>query len=598
MTKKFIFINIEESNRKYFQNLLYSSDFVLLLGSAISLWQPSNVPTGQSIRDAICEYLDFKEVFLSTEKNYLRNLKEILNKFPFELLMDRCPNRKGVKDILFDFYKNFNSPNPVHNKIAEMFNNSRVSAIITPNYDVCLENAIVDTHPISNFSKVSLEKDIQNRSLEKIIFKIHGSVDSNEKDSLIFMMQQEGRLPYWKHFLFRDLIKNKNLLIIGYSGYDFDICPEIPLAMPNKIYWNYLSKKNINDNTREVAKKVNTEFLIGDMRKLLTFLGYPVIADYGKDYQIKIDDFISNISFKVSNLSKKLWRLKILNSISFNEIVIRESEELINQAPTPSFLIETLSEKATALSNSGRYRQAALIYEKAAKISRKNGLKRDFSVKSELAAHSWLTYGNLYRFWIWNILAKITKPRVKENYGINSNELQFIRDLYRGLMKWKLIFPANILRKYAKSKIENLGPEVHKQGNWHGINRLQILASDFDINLNEIKIIGEYDLKPINLGYSQVSMPIGQMMAYRKSIEKKEINVSKKSHKDGEKLLRQAIRLGINAEVWKLSILLDSVFNLVNNHTKEFWLGFNNCEYSKNMRKYHYINASGKVNYL
>ena len=598
MALKAKFISIEEKNRDLLSALLYDSGWVLILGSAISIWEPSSIPTGQAIRSAIYEILDFEDVFQDSEKMLIPILHEVLERIPFELVMDRCPRREQAKDILLDFFKGFHDPNPIQLQLARMFVDGKATSIITPNYDVCLENAIKNIDSNFQFLKVSNQEGVSNTPIDSCLFKIHGSVDDRSQDSLVFMMRQEGRLEERKRLLLRKLISGKNLLIIGYSGYDFDICPEIPFAKPNKIYWNYLSQQEITLNAKEVAARVDTHFLLGDMRTLLDYIGYSAATSVG-NYELNIQELKIQFRVHIAALYRKLWRLKVLNSISFNEIVLRESTELIETAPNPSFLVEVLSEKATALSNGGRYRQAAKVYEKATEIAQKAGLKRDFRVKSDLAAHSWLANGNFIKYLLWNGRAKRATPKSKANYGVESNEIQFLRDWYRLFRKWKISYLTDFLRKKAHERIEKVGIQTHIEGNWHGINRLQKLAADFDIPLDQIRIMGEYSLKPIEFGYHQVAMPMGQMIAFRKSLETGNTPVSITSHEYGEMLLKQAQYLGIYAEVWKLAITLDSFFqNWTGNHYNEFWLGFNKCEYTKAKRKQYFQDAASKVDYL
>jgi len=592
-------VSITEENRDLLSNLLDEHKWVLLLGSAISIWSPSGIPTGQAIRSTIYETLNFEEVLKGSDKLLSSILYEVLGRFPFELLMDRCPQRNRAEEILLSFFKYFRTPNPIQLQLANFFVEGKVSSIITPNYDVCLENAIKTVDPSFQFNNVSIQEQAENIPIGNCLFKIHGSVDDKSKASLVFMMRQEGRLKDWKRLLLKKLIAGKNLLIIGYSGYDFDICPEIPLARPERIYWNYLYKKDITLNAKDVAEKVETHFILGDMRKLLEFMGNPVTADIDKNYEKNIQELKYQFQINIATLYRKLWRLKIFNSINFNEIVIRESKELLEAAPNSSFLVEVLSEKATALSNGGKYQQAALVYANATDIARKAGLSRDFRVKSDLAAHSWLSNGNLIQYLIWNGKSKRATPKNKNNSGVESNEIQFLRDLY-GLFSRLRITPfTNILRKKAHQRIENLGVRIHIEGNWHAINRLQKLAADFDIPPKNIRIIREYDLLPVEYGYYQVAMPIGQMMAYRKSLEIGATPISKTSYENGKKLLKQAQYLGIYAEVWKLAITLDTFFkNWGDNHFDEFWLGFNNCEYTKMKRRQYFKNASNNVYYL
>jgi hypothetical protein len=55
-------VSITEENRESLSDLLNGDDWVLMLGSAISIWAPSSIPTGQEIRSSIYETLNFGQL--------------------------------------------------------------------------------------------------------------------------------------------------------------------------------------------------------------------------------------------------------------------------------------------------------------------------------------------------------------------------------------------------------------------------------------------------------------------------------------------------------------------------------------------------------
>jgi hypothetical protein len=71
-----------------------------------------------------------------------------------------------------------------------------------------------------------------------------------------------------KEHLFREIIRDQVLLVVGYSGSDFDICPEIGIVQPRKILWNFLNwdETNIPPNLKFLAEKCDIDVVTGDMR--------------------------------------------------------------------------------------------------------------------------------------------------------------------------------------------------------------------------------------------------------------------------------------------------------------------------------------------
>lgn len=550
-----------------------SCDWVLLVGSAVSIWSPSNIPNGQQITEAIHKILNLEKTLKNAEQESI--LRCLLERLPFELLMDRCPIEKNdINNLLINFFKNFNIPNPVHSCLAELFISGKIASIITPNYDICLENAIEDIKKTITFQYqvVTKESDVKGiNESKKCIFKIHGSVDDPSSD-LIFLMNQEGKLPKWKSDLLKELIAGKNILIIGYSGYDFDICPELVLTKPNKLYWNFFKKKDAENslNAQQIATHVDTDFLCGDMRHLLSKL-LSTKPSIDKIYSNSIKNLQDNFKKKINNDHIRLWGIRILNTLNFNGIVLQNVNELLEYKN--KYRINLLREKAIALVNSGRYKQGALLYSESSNASKD---KQEKNLLVSLAEHSWLSNGAYIKYLCSSKYRK--RKDAKDNF--NSQEEHNVIQFYSYIYKLKLPVISQKIRSLARKEIEKVGRYYHEKGVWHGIFRLQILAEEFNIPSNDINIIGLYKLVPIKNAYQQVTFPIGEMMAFRKSLENCETNDSN-TFKVGENLLNTAIYLEIYAEVWKLANALDKFFpNPKKNYFKEFWIGLDNCEYS------------------
>ena len=108
-----------------------------------------------------------------------------------------------------------------------------------------------------------------------LYFKIHGSVDIDiDGKNLIFALHHEGLLNPWKRELLAKMVRDKSLLIVGYSGLDFDICPLLLETQLKTVFW-YVRGENVDEvmnklspNALEFYKQKNGYFIVGKMRDL------------------------------------------------------------------------------------------------------------------------------------------------------------------------------------------------------------------------------------------------------------------------------------------------------------------------------------------
>ena len=93
---------------------LRAAQVTLLVGSAISLWAPSNLPTGQEFTDAAFRFLFDGCALTDLERRTIFN--RVYN-LPFEHLMGLCPSQTKARTLVNDLF-GCGKPNKVHRMIA------------------------------------------------------------------------------------------------------------------------------------------------------------------------------------------------------------------------------------------------------------------------------------------------------------------------------------------------------------------------------------------------------------------------------------------------------------------------------------------------
>jgi len=218
--------------------MIPNNEFVLFCGAGISVSAPSNAPLWGPMRDAIIKMSIDRIIDNSARWDQ-----------PFPMRMEAFAKKKTLKEIapevLFhilhsslaqDDFNNIldaiglGTPNKNHRAIAELSANKKICAIITTNFDCYIEQSLDDKK--IKYELISDEQDAElwnksTKSGDKLaLFKIHGSL--HQKDSIIATLKQAGRsLSQQKASVLRELFSNRNVLIIGYSGHDYDIFPEL-----------------------------------------------------------------------------------------------------------------------------------------------------------------------------------------------------------------------------------------------------------------------------------------------------------------------------------------------------------------------------------
>ena len=563
-------------------------EYIYFIGSGVSIWEPTNFPTGIEFSNSLFDQIFPDENSCISPKN-LHFAKKLFNKIPFEVINGLCPCKSKILNMLRDEMQVAN-PNHLHYFLMQsLANNPQNRAIITPNYDLAFENTILNSK-INIIKRITLESDTNNLDpcSNKILFKIHGSFDDQSGKSLVYELSQEGRLPGWKRGLFHNLIKGRTIIIIGYSGIDFDICPEIALAEPRKIIWNFLDidETHLPANLSLISKQIETILLIGDMRSYFYTLSndttFKSLAINKNPCQIKKKYFSEDEVHE--------WRNGILQSLSFVNEVIPDLEERLKKATNPKQKANILSKLGEAYATNGRYRTAAKCHESAANLTKTNPKFFLFTIDQLLAAgDAWRCYGWLHKTIINYFIVRRNLKKIKGNRDFlakcNRLEILIMGNLFALIKIFKFPF-IKIFKSKATVLIKETILIYIESGEHYSINQLVLWANRFDIDINQLESLLGIKISTAYLKYQSLSFPMGEMMALREENNNPSFPRNKSNLKEIYKYLFTAKKLGINPEIWKLLLLLLDKYKIKNTNRLRmyFWKYFFKCEYSPSYR--------------
>jgi SIR2-like domain len=202
----------------------------LFFGSAVSMWDPTALPSGQQFSRAVCNLL-----FCSPGHTIPEDLVPSADAFasvPFEVVGEACPQADALKSLIRTLYTG-SPPNAIHLAMAQAVGNGVIRSMVTPNYDCSLEKAATRLGVL--LSRITREGDEANTRWPQY-FKIHGSTDDPENSRLIAFMRDEVRLPGWKEGVLRRLVSGRPLIVVGYSGLDFELGPALD-TRPTRVVW-------------------------------------------------------------------------------------------------------------------------------------------------------------------------------------------------------------------------------------------------------------------------------------------------------------------------------------------------------------------------
>jgi tetratricopeptide (TPR) repeat protein len=504
----------------------------VLIGSPISSFAPTNLPSGEGFGRGLLTHL-----IADSREQWPEWLKRDYAKVPFEALVEIYPRQTELRSRIADYFSR-DLPNDFHRVLAGALASGRLAGLITTNYDRAFE-ACLEGRP--DVAIIVSEKqagicDPHARTL----FKIHGSAESGSSGKdLVLSLRDEGLLPPGKARLLQSMIADRNLIVLCYSGRDFDICPQIAShTKPGGVVWLQREEEVPTENAMRVLAVHQGLIIVGDIRQLLhrLFGLRPGIADPLPD---PIDDLFDRGCIPE-------WRTRILDRLACPVLGSEELENLHLADP-----VEEAFLNARMHSHAGRYRQAAACLLAAA-ASR--GLEDPRRVECLTgAAGTFLSYGSARlarRRYAEAEETCRTEPSIRPHILLAETRMTLC--MRRGITArrfWcRWIFRR--AQRDAKVAYALAKPILEQEGRWDELQTLQHNAERL-----EIAETSGPALMPL-AGY--LSLGLAGMAAIR---ERDELRrgpwcFDRRRAAKARGLLRQAERYGWCPEAWKLAWML------------------------------------------
>ncbi len=222
-------------------------DVLFLCGAGISYDYPTELPTVKRF------ILDILKV-CNTETSLVHAIEQKINSndivYRFELLINEIRN---LRDYRLKVAKVFSSQeyNELHSFLGQML--CLGASVLTTNFDTCIENSINNIDEINKIVYTGIDLACDNLPAAKTLVKIHGSNESEDiNNNLVITIKELSKtnqgyykFPNWRKYLY-NLLKNKIVIVIGYSGSDeFDITPILTDALVERYIWIDYNHKNI-----------------------------------------------------------------------------------------------------------------------------------------------------------------------------------------------------------------------------------------------------------------------------------------------------------------------------------------------------------------
>lgn len=213
-----------------------SNELGLLIGSGISQFAPSGVPTGMQIANSI------RDLLLQTLQQHGEGKRRAdFRDIPFEVLMGRCAELdKDLAHTIAVELTGLRRPNPCHLQLARVLRRAAASGgdchVVTTNYDVGIELAVGHlTWPTpARPRSVTRPQDLKG-SPGTEIFHIHGIV--SDPPTIVMDYKDEFVLATWKRVHLAELLRGRLLVIHGFSGHDLDVCRELMRIDLKGVVW-------------------------------------------------------------------------------------------------------------------------------------------------------------------------------------------------------------------------------------------------------------------------------------------------------------------------------------------------------------------------
>ena len=577
-------LDLSTATRVEIAHALGPDPVALLAGSGVSIWEPSNLPSGKQFTLGVYEALfhshDASLTPDSDDDKWLRAWFEAgdqsldLPAVPFEVLMERCPQPAPLLDLVCRLYGS-DAPNPVHDAIAKLVANGRVHSVATTNYDSGLESAFHGVGTVLN--RVVRECDVPNGS-RRFYFKIHGSASLGDQDTIVHRLRYEGSLPNWKRSLLSEIVQNRCLLVLGYSGVDFDICPELTVAGPRSVVWSFRTREEAHSSPglRRIEEAgIPLTLVIGDMRALLGHVGLRPNAQLARP----AFDVASELRRSFCAEELLLWRSQLLNSMGFARLGTAAADALEESSFASVGVIRA---QAQGRFHAGRYLRSAELFRRASVGSADDQLRRMCLLDASDAERC---AGRLRA--ARDLVGRATRrlpsglPWVPEVEGVADLKRVLI-ERQAAIVSGRLLFPRGRekLAQQLQPVLSRAAARALDHGRWFDFQQVALWATRLGVSLRDVCPPDAYEPPKPRIGYRHLGYPVAVAM---EACDRASAGTYDMAELRG--FLDLMTRFGCAPQAWKLAYAIIAANpRLIHRYGRALLHSFAKCEYTTTMR--------------
>ncbi len=552
---------------------------VVLVGSAISVFEPTNLPSGSAVTELL-----YSSIFSEYTHPRYQWLKNEYNRLPFEGLMECFPS---YKDLIPKIKAEYSTTkyNLLHAAIADYLISGQISSIITTNYDLAFDTYLTE----KGFSQIVKTEDDASKIIDGAYFKIHGCSISDVAPPICTLTQEEY-LPNWKQEMLKKLLKDKTIIVLGYSGRDFDICPVIK----NLKVFKYKGIGWLSYRNRASGEVERLSAYAEDLLVTSSLLGADNCIIKGDIVQFvrifflgpdKLKYSYSEFRFYVTDDQRRLWQLSVLNrlcctSLGFEKLsalegkinrsyydemlwnayrnrgeymqafkVAAKSGRNLNRINDPKSYLKCLYTQSGCLLTYGCFISGLLFFNKAKYFQRRH-LPSNGKIEFKLLTHEvtnmlYLSKSHLFRPLKW-YLTKRARALIPKLYRLNQNGFGTLKD-----------------RQRLKLTIE-------------GFLRIeQKKANPNDTFVNDLEMLADNIYTPIEslIGFRNMGLPNHELIAFRSHLKAETVGrkLTEIQTKELQQYIEKSKKLGLDVELLKLCRTIVKKGVLASHERFEYW---------------------------
>lgn len=539
----------------------------LLVGSALSI--ASGLPTGKHVgtllADLLADDIPTKDLVHGLVKDTA-----------FEHIMEACPAQEALRQVVAGIY-NIDAANDGHEAIARLVGAGAVHHVITTNYDRCFETA---------FRSIGIQRVVRQDHLagwqpdQPTYFKIHGC--ASDLETLVFTLSGEPALEPWKRDLLAWLVAGHRLIVIGYSGLDFEICPEL-LRLKPRLAWVCLDRPQAQRPYRPSPGAIGilaldtSTAVQGDMHDVIGKLGTarPNVKERAAPALPK-ETFIFGSSRDEISRNLDLWRCQLFRHLGCARAGAACARRLIDSARGDAQCATAHHYAGLAAFHAGKYRRAGREYRAAAALvapPSNDGYLFDAVIADRCAGLNKQALESL------EVLAE-QAPQYRAQLLLR--RLEFLAPAYERARARCRDDDAHVIQAQALPLVRELAGVSDQPGARLEHQQCDLLARRLDIS-DQISTVA-YAPAPARAGFSQLGYFVAMAMALRQDL----------MEGNDPPTLKQALfvfadldRMGAAAETWKFGLAVLSRYRFRSGYTLSIRVVINyaRCEYTWAQRK-------------